>query len=143
MEKPVDLTKFLDAQELVYDRVKSELTSGNKRSHWVWYIFPQVAGLGRSEKAKIYALQSAEEIEAYINHPVLYPRLLECTQLVLNHSFMNLQDVLPQPDDMKFISSMTAFMLCTSDEPVFRKALDVFNKGDMCVKTAEFLSEKF
>jgi uncharacterized protein (DUF1810 family) len=139
MVSDTNLSRFIAAQEPVYDRVITELTSGDKRTHWIWYIFPQIDGLGRSHIAQYYALKDCDEVEDYISDSLLYSRLKECTQLVMIHSTLSLEDILHQPDDMKFISSMTAFMLCQSNDKIFQRALEQFNNGDICPKTVESL----
>jgi uncharacterized protein (DUF1810 family) len=118
-----DLQRFVDAQARVIDRVRAELKAGAKKSHWMWFVFPQVKGLGHSETARRYAIASLEEARAYLAHPVLGPRLRECTRLVLAAKGKTLTDIFGTPDDLKFRSSMTLFAHATS-EPVFREALE-------------------
>src|SRR6056297_1672618 len=119
---PYDLERFVTAQEQVIGSVKRELRGGRKRSHWMWFVFPQIAGLGRSEMAQRYAIDSLEEARAYLAHPVLWPRLRECTELVLNIEGRTANEVFGSPDDLKFRSSMTLFERAADDGPLFADA---------------------
>ncbi len=122
MSDPFDLTRFVDAQETVYARVVAELSRGRKQSHWMWFIFPQIAGLGFSAMAQRYAIGSRGEAIAYLAHPTLGPRLVECTRLVLAAKGKSVHDIFGSPDDMKFRSSMTLFdAVC--DDPIFDEAI--------------------
>src|SRR5690348_7260284 len=103
------LAEFVAAQDVVYDRVVRELTAGQKRSHWMWFIFPQLAGLGSSHMARKFAIQSLEEARAYSQHAVLGSRLKECTRLMLDASGNDVSSILGYPDDLKFRSCMTLF----------------------------------
>jgi uncharacterized protein (DUF1810 family) len=103
-----DLSRFLEAQSGIYETALDELRSGRKESHWMWFIFPQLAGLGSSVMSRRYAISSLDEAKAYLRHPVLGPRLIECTRAVLD-SGDNLSTLLPYPDDLKFRSCMTLF----------------------------------
>jgi uncharacterized protein (DUF1810 family) len=123
-----NLQRFLDAQAPVYARVKAELGAGAKKSHWMWFVFPQIAGLGHSPTAQFYAIAALEEARAYAAHPVLGPRLLECTRLVLAHSGTPIEEIFGTPDDLKFRSSMTLFAQATG-KAIFREALDIFFGG--------------
>jgi len=123
MDDPHDLQRFVDAQATVIDRVRAELARGRKRSHWMWFIFPQIAGLGFSAMAQRYAIGSLDEARAYLNHPVLGPRLEDCTRLVLAADGSTASDIFGWPDDMKFRSSMTLFAQAAPDRPVFAEAL--------------------
>lgn len=123
-----DLQRFVDAQARVIDHVRRELKSGHKTSHWMWYIFPQIKGLGHSATAQRYAITGLEEARAYLAHPVLGPRLVECVRLVLAHVGCTRQEIFGAPDDLKFHSSMTLFAQVSQD-PVFRQALDRFCEG--------------
>jgi uncharacterized protein (DUF1810 family) len=120
---------FLDAQAPVMARVREELRAGEKKSHWMWFVFPQIAGLGRSEMAQRFALVSLEEARAYAAHPVLGPRLVECTALVLAVEGRSIGEIFGYPDDLKFHSSITLFFRA-SDDPVFRRALDKYFGGE-------------
>jgi uncharacterized protein (DUF1810 family) len=108
-DDPYDLNRFLSAQEGVYDRALAELKSGQKRTHWMWYIFPQIDGLGRSPTARYYSIKNIEEARQYLNHPVLGKRLLECTEALLAAKGRSLSEIFGYPDDLKFRSSMTLF----------------------------------
>lgn len=120
-----DLDRFLEAQEGIYSRVVEELSGGRKRSHWMWFIFPQIAGLGFSAMAQRYAIRSRAEAQAYIDHEVLGRRLLECTRLVLQTHGSSINEVLGYPDDVKFRSSMTLFA-AVSQQSVFDEAIGKF-----------------
>ena len=138
---PYDLQRFVDAQEPVIAQVKTELRSGRKRSHWMWFVFPQVAGLGSSRMARRYAISSRDEAEAYLTHPVLGPRLRECTELVNGIDGGSATDVFGSPDDKKFRSSMTLFDAVADNPTPFGTALDRYFDGEPDEKTLRFLSE--
>ncbi|MBO9536691.1 DUF1810 domain-containing protein [Herbaspirillum sp.] len=127
MQDPYSLQRFVDAQAPVFEHVIAELLAGEKRSHWMWFIFPQLAGLGRSETARHYAIRSLDEARAYLRHPILGPRLIECTQLVLAVRQKDPQrcahDIFGDPDDIKFHSSMTLFAQAAPTQPEFADAL--------------------
>ena len=112
MTDPFGLQRFVDAQAPVYAEVMSELRNGRKRSHWMWFIFPQIAGLGHSAMALRYAIASRDEAVAYLAHPILGPRLRECTQVVCNIQGRSIEQILGSPDDIKFRSSMTLLKRC-------------------------------
>ena len=124
-----DLKRFVSAQDPVFEDVRSELRRGRKTSHWMWFIFPQIKGLGRSSIAQHYAISSKAEAEAYLNHRVLGPRLRECTRLVLEAQGGSLDDIFGSPDDLKFCSSMTLFAHATSDNQLFLDALQKYCSG--------------
>jgi uncharacterized protein (DUF1810 family) len=119
-----DLERFVVAQAPVYERVRTELASGAKASHWMWFIFPQLRGLGRSAMAEHFGLAGRAEAEAYLAHPVLGARLRECTRLVLDVRDKTVHEIFGSPDDLKFQSSMTLFATVAPEEPLFRQALD-------------------
>lgn len=123
-----DLQRFVDAQNPVYERVLAELKAGRKRSHWSWFIFPQLAGLGSSSMAARYAISSLDEARAYLAHPVLGPRLTECVGLVNAVEGRSAETILGYPDDLKFRSCVTLFREAGGD-PVFQAALDKFFDG--------------
>jgi uncharacterized protein (DUF1810 family) len=127
---PFDLQRFVDAQERVYGQVRAELRAGRKTSHWIWFIFPQIEGLGHSAMAQQYAIASAAEVEAYLKHPVLGPRLVECTRLVLDVEGRSINAILGHPDDLKFRSSMTLFSHVAQDHPIFTDALRKYFGGE-------------
>ena len=119
----VDLQRFLTAQEPTYHTVLAELRAGRKSSHWIWFIFPQIAGLGHSATAQQFAIGSLDEAKAYLQHPVLGQRLRECTQLVLNVTGRSAEEIFPYPDNLKFRSCMTLFMAATTDNKMFQDTL--------------------
>jgi len=121
---PYDLARFVTAQDPVYEQVCAELRTGHKRTHWMWFVFPQMKGLGSSPMAQKYAIGSREEAVAYLEHPVLGPRLRECTELVnRNMEGRSLDQIFGYPDGLKFRSSMTLFASATTDNQVFKDAL--------------------
>ena len=122
------LQRFVDAQDLVYTQVRGELSAGQKTSHWMWFIFPQIRGLGRSALAERFGIGSIAEATAYLRHPVLGARLKECTQLVLAVEGRTAAQIFGSPDDVKFRSSMTLFAALT-DEPLFKRAIDKYFAG--------------
>jgi uncharacterized protein (DUF1810 family) len=133
-----DLERFLEAQDTFYKYVKEELASGNKQSHWMWFIFPQVKGLGFSPTADYYGITSADEAKAYLEHPVLGNRLLECSQLLLRVNGKTAREILGYPDDLKLRSSMTLFHLATG-HTIFQEVLDKYYEGQQDEKTLEIL----
>jgi uncharacterized protein (DUF1810 family) len=129
MDTDFDLDRFVDAQLDVYGSALAELRAGRKRSHWIWFIFPQVAGLGQSEMSRKYAIGSSDEAAAYLAHPLLGPRLRECATAVLSHGDLDVDEIFPHPDNLKFQSSMTLFADVAPDEAVFQACLDRFFDG--------------
>lgn len=139
-----DLNRFISAQEGIYDRVLAELKSGVKRSHWMWYIFPQLDGLAQSTTSKYYAIKSIEEALAYLNHPVLGSRLSECANTVLEIEGKTVSEIFGYPDDLKLKSSMTLFSDVASDL-VFIRVLDKYfqsERDDRTLQLLEKLKEK-
>ena len=130
---PFDLDRFVRAQQPVYDRVTLELRQGRKTSHWMWFIFPQIAGLGSSEMAQKFAIASADEARAYLAHPVLGPRLKECTRLVneiwRDGRRYSINEIFGYPDDLKFKSSMTLFGEVAGQDSEFRESLEIYFRG--------------
>lgn len=124
-----DLDRFVTAQALVFDRILGELRAGRKETHWMWFVFPQVAGLGRSDMARFYAIVDLDEARRYLAHPLLGPRLVLCTDIVNNVTGRTAHDVFGSPDDLKFRSSMTLFSLAAPEEPVFHAAIQHFFDG--------------
>ncbi len=118
-----DLQRFVTAQNPVFDRVLIELRQGYKQSHWMWFVFPQLQGLGRSVVAARYAIPSLQCAKAYIRHPVLGPRLRQCTGLVIAVEGRSIHEIFGSPDDLKFHSSMTLFAHATEDNELFTEAL--------------------
>ena len=136
---PFHLQRFVDAQASVYPQVHSELTDGSKRSHWMWFIFPQIAGLGSSPTAQRFAIRSMDEATAFLTHPILGPRLRECTSLVLTHSNRSAADIFSYPDALKFHSSLTLFAVADPDTVLFRSALGTFFHGERDEATLSLL----
>ncbi|MGZ8406068.1 MAG: DUF1810 domain-containing protein [Nitrospira sp.] len=124
-----NLYRFLDAQESVYGTVLVELRAGRKSSHWIWFIFPQIAGLGRSAMAQKFAIGSLDETKAYLQHPILGPRLRACTQLVLNVNGRSAEEIFSYPDNLKFRSCMTLFLTAATDNTLFKNALHNYFDG--------------
>jgi uncharacterized protein (DUF1810 family) len=125
----LELDRFVRAQAPVYDVVVAELRQGRKTSHWMWFVFPQIEGLGRSETARYYAIGSVDEARAYLEHPVLGPRLRECAGLLLAVHGRTAESVFGPIDSMKLRSSMTLFLRADPEEPIFRQVLDRFYGG--------------
>jgi uncharacterized protein (DUF1810 family) len=134
------LERFLQAQAPVIDTVRAELARGRKASHWMWFVFPQMRGLGHSAMAQRYAIASLEEAEAYAAHPVLGARLRELTALVLGVEGRSAHDIFGTPDDLKFHSAMTLFARAAPEEPVFRDALEKYFGGREDPATVETLA---
>jgi uncharacterized protein (DUF1810 family) len=130
MDDPYNLRRFVDAQQAVYETVCGELRQGRKESHWMWFIFPQVKGLGHSEMAQKFAISSPEEAEAYLAHPVLGPRLRECSRIVAYLEGKSVEDIFGYPDDTKFRSSMTLFAQTAKDNEIFRRCLEKYFQGE-------------
>jgi uncharacterized protein (DUF1810 family) len=124
------LERFVAAQDPVWPQVMAELRAGRKRSHWMWFVFPQIAGLGSSPTAVRYALASVEEAQEYLGHPVLGPRLVEATRAMLGHAGEDAEAVLGAIDAMKLRSSMTLFAAAAPEQPVFEEALAAFFDGE-------------
>ena len=139
MDDPYNLQRFVDAQHPVYEQVRSELREGRKSSHWMWFVFPQIEGLGSSALARRFAISCLEEAEAYLTHPLLGPRLRECTQLVNLVEGAAIDRILGYPDDLKFRSSMTLFARATPDNRVFNEALSKYFGGEPDQATLERL----
>ena len=127
-DDPFDLRRFVDAQRPVIDAVRRELADGRKRTHWMWFIFPQFAGLGASPTSRRYAIGSIDEARAYLAHPVLCPRLVECVELVNEVEGRTAFEIFGSPDDMKLRSCLTLFEL-VSDDAVFASALERYFDG--------------
>ena len=136
------LQRFLDAQAHTYETVLSELRAGRKSGHWVWFIFPQIAGLGRSEMAQQFSIASLDEAKAYLQHPTLGPRLRACTQLVLDVNGRRAEDILPYPDNLKFRSCMTLFLTAAADNTLFNDALLKYFDGKPDTLTLDLLAQQ-
>ena len=133
------LVRFVEAQEPVYARVLAELNAGRKQSHWMWFIFPQIAGLGHSALARHYAIASLDEAGHYLAHPVLGTRLIECTRLVLAVLDGSAFEIFGTPDDLNFRACMTLFRLAAPEREEFPRALDRFFDGEPDARTVEIL----
>jgi uncharacterized protein (DUF1810 family) len=134
-----DLHRFIQAQENVYTSVLNELKIGQKSGHWMWYIFPQIDGLGVSATAQKYAISSKEEARAYSNHPILGLRLRECTQLVLNVEGRSAEKIFGYPDVLKFRSCMTLFEQSAVNQSIFHDAILKYFDGKLDQLTLDFL----
>ena len=130
MDDPFDLQRFVDAQEPVFEQVCKELRAGEKRTHWMWFVFPQIHGLGYSAMAQRFALTSREEASAYLMHPLLGVRLRDCTRLVNDVQGRSIRQIFGSPDDMKFHYSMTLFAHATQDNSIFVDALHRYFGGE-------------
>jgi len=135
MDDRFHLQRFVDAQQPVYDTVLSELHDGRKRSHWMWFIFPQISGLGHSVTSQTFALSSLAEAAAYLAHPKLGPRLRECAALVASIEGRSVDEIFDYPDDLKFRSSMTLFAHVAPREPVFAACLEKYFGGQRDPRT--------
>ena len=133
------LQRFVEAQDPVYASVRAELTAGRKRSHWMWFVFPQLRGLGHSETARYYGLACRQEATDYWRHPVLGPRLRDCTALVLAARGQSARDIFGTPDDLKLRSCMTLFAAVAPDEPLFAQVLVHFFGGQPDERTLALL----
>jgi len=129
MTDPFDLNRFVEAQNPVYARVCAELRAGEKRSHWMWFVFPQIQGLGNSAMSQRFAIRSAAEAKAYLDHPLLGARLRECTKLVCAVEGKTLHEIFGYPDDLKFRSCMTLFSSVAEADSVFQRALEKYFPG--------------
>jgi len=132
MTDTYQLNRFINAQNKLYADVVSELSQGRKKTHWMWFIFPQIDGLAHSETAKKYAIKSVLEAQAYLSHPVLGKRLIECTRLVLELNDKTANEIFGTPDDLKFNSSMTLFNQVAKDNDLFKKVIDKYYNGHGC-----------
>ncbi len=139
MDDPFNLQRFVEAQEPVFEQVRAELRRGRKTTHWMWFVFPQISGLGRSRLATEFAISSREEAAAYLNHPILGPRLRECTRLVNLIEGRDVGQIFGDPDDMKFRSCMTLFAHAAADNQVFRDAVQKYFAGEYDPATLEQL----
>jgi uncharacterized protein (DUF1810 family) len=139
LRDPYTLQRFVDAQRGVYAQAETELRAGRKESHWMWYIFPQVKGLGQSAMAQKYAISSLREATEYLNHPELGKRLRECTQLVTAINGRSIQDIFGSPDHLKFHSSMTLFAHASHDNQIFMDALRKYYRSEFDHRTIERL----
>jgi uncharacterized protein (DUF1810 family) len=137
---PYNLTRFVQAQEADYDQALTEIRAGAKRSHWMWYVFPQFVGLGSSPTSRNYAIKSREEAKAYLAHPILGPRLIECAEAALQIEGHSAVQIFGSPDDMKLRSSATLFAAVSSGGSVFHRLIDKYFDGKQDVRTLELIS---
>lgn len=142
MKSENNLNRFIIAQNDVYDRALAEITNGRKESHWMWYIFPQVQGLGFSETSKLYAIKNIEEAEDYLAHPVLGNRLVEISGALLNLKTKNANSIFGSPDDIKLQSCMTLFCSLSNSHSVFQAVLDKFFEGVKDTKTLQIINSE-
>ncbi|HEV7309339.1 DUF1810 domain-containing protein [Ensifer sp.] len=141
MPDPFGLQRFVDAQDRVHAAVLEELRQGRKETHWMWFVFPQLAGLGHSPMAERYAISGREEAEAYLAHPVLGPRLRECTELANAVIGKSANDIFSKPDDRKFWSSMTLFADVDRQGGPFERALERYFEGNKDQRTVDLLAQ--
>jgi uncharacterized protein (DUF1810 family) len=136
---PYSLSRFVNAQETIFERVLAELISGQKRSHWMWFIFPQIEGLGNNPTSRYYAIKSLDEAREYLNHPVLGPRLVQCAEAVLAIQGKSASEIFGFPDDLKLMSSMTLFACVTDFPSVFGDVLEKYFDGKRDKETLKLL----
>jgi uncharacterized protein (DUF1810 family) len=139
MKNSDSLNRFLEAQASSYEQALSEIKSGRKRSHWMWFIFPQLQGLGYSETARFYAIEDLQEAQLYLQHPVLGARLIEISKVMLALEGKTANHILSSPDDLKLRSSMTLFAAVPGADPVFKAVLDKYYNGEADEKTLQLL----
>ncbi len=139
MDDPYDLKRFVDAQRGTYEQACAELRRGRKTGHWIWFIFPQIAGLGMSAMSQRYAIGSLAEAKAYLGHSILGPRLREISEIALGIEGRTTDEIFGWPDDMKLRSSMTLFAAASGDERVFVGVLEKYFGGERDKKTLELL----
>ena len=141
MDDPFHLARFIDAQRNDYSQAVAELRAGRKRSHWIWFIFPQLKGLGRSPTSEHFGVASLDEARAYLAHPILGPRLEECTRLVNQIEGSSIDQIFGFPDNLKFRSSMTLFSHAAPNNAIFSAALDKYFAGEPDPRTIELLQQ--
>ena len=134
-----NLSRFIDAQETTYEGAMLELARGRKESHWIWYIFPQIVGLGNSETTKIFSIKSLEEGRAYLEHPVLGPRLVEACEILLTLKGTSINEVMGFPDDLKLLSSMTLFETFSKSNSVFTRIIEIYFDSERDEATLEII----
>jgi uncharacterized protein (DUF1810 family) len=138
---PFNLQRFVSAQERDYQAARKELQHGRKQTHWMWYIFPQIDGLGSSPISKHYAIKSEAEARQYLEHPILGARLLECITIILGIEGRSAREIFGSPDDLKLKSSMTLFAFVKSQEPLFARVLDKYFQGKRDQRTIDLLDQ--
>ena len=141
LDDTFDLDRFVSAQENVYQTALEEIGNGRKQGHWMWFIFPQISGLGSTEVSRLYAIKSREEAVAYLEHPVLGPRIREISEVLLTQDDKSATEILGTPDDLKLRSSMTLFKSVSTDNDVFLNVLDRYYGGEEDPQTFRILSE--
>ena len=134
-----NLSRFIDAQETTYEGAMLELARGRKESHWIWYIFPQIVGLWNSETTKIFSIKSLEEGRAYLEHPVLGPRLVEACEILLTLKGTSINEVMGFPDDLKLLSSMTLFETFSESNSVFTRIIEIYFDSERDEATLEII----
>ncbi len=142
IDDPYDLERFVCAQEGDYERALAEIRAGRKKSHWMWYIFPQIQGLGFSAMSQRYAIKSLAEARAYLNHPILGPRLMACAEALLSLEDRSSDEIFGYPDDMKLRSCATLFAAISPSGSVFHRLLDRYFQGEPDPATLRLLSVK-
>jgi len=138
-DDPHQLSRFVEAQDKVYERVLAELKSGRKRSHWMWFMFPQIEGLGSSSTTRYYSIKSLEEAREYLDHPVLGKRLRECAETILALEGLSASSIFGYPDDLKLKSSMTLFAAVAEGQSVFGRVLEKYYRGNRDERTLAIL----
>lgn len=138
-DDPFELSRFVNAQDSVYSQALSEIRSGRKRSHWMWFIFPQLAGLGTSPTARHFAIRSVDEARAYLAHPVLGPRLVSCAEAALGIEGRSAREVFGSPDDLKLRSCATLFAQVSPADSVFHRLLEHYFAGEADARTLALL----
>ncbi len=141
-DDPHDLKRFVDAQAGDYDRALAEIKAGRKRSHWIWYVFPQIDGLGFSSMSKRYAIKSVDEAKAYLAHPVLGPRLVEVCEAALTVEGKSAHEIFGSPDDLKLKSCATLFATVSTPDSVFARLLDKYFRGERDGKTLQLIGSR-
>ena len=136
-----DLTRFLEAQNKLYLKALTEISKGKKETHWMWFIFPQLKGLDKSEMSKLYAIENLKEAEAYLNHPVLSKHLIEVSRILLSFKMKSAESIFGDLDARKLHSSMTLFSLTNNNDPVFKEVLDTFFSGKFDPLTLSIINE--
>ena len=137
-----NLNRFVNAQLTTYECAMLELTQGRKESHWIWYIFPQIEGLGSSDTAKLYAIKSLEEGRAYLRHPELGPRLIEACEILLSLKDASIDEVMGFPDDLKLQSSMTLFETLPDSSSIFTKIIEIYFDNERDKNSLEIIQSK-
>lgn len=142
IDDPFDLARFTNAQETAYDTALREISNGQKRSHWMWFVFPQIDGLGSSPTAQFYSIRSRAEAEAYIGHPLLGARLIACAEAALQCEDRSATEIFGYPDDVKLRSSATLFAAVSGPDSVFHRVLEKFFDGSHDGRTLDLLDQR-